>query len=381
MIGRAQSKTFVPFLCAIALFVQVSPEQENSSQVTDSHPRLYWSVSPAYAAQLVNKHTKDDEERLQEAIALKNAGKTNEAMKVLNSGIEKNPLSEQLHTLRAELRSNERNNEGAVADLNQSIALSPQRVELFNKRARIFLRVSQLQAAEYDINHAFKLQPENNEAITLRGGLYFKLDRLDSALRELNRALAKDGKNALAYLYRGAVKFKKKQYKAAIEDYTKSIELDPTHKFAYQSRGCAYGECGDYKAALRDFNLALKQVNVTPHIYFNRGRVYRLMKDYPNAVNDFTMAIRHGLAESDSTVPVFLERAMTYLAMGRTHQAMIDVNHYLKSHIQDPRGYLLRANIYKQMGNIQAELKDSAKAKELGATVRGIRPAASTAQE
>lgn len=381
MIGSPSTKSSVrSALVVLTLTIQVLAKQTGVEIAGLAYLSDCFSP-PAYAAEPTNKHTNADEACWQEAVKLKNAGKTDAAMKLLDSGIEKNPYSEQLHTLRADLRSSARDNAGAVADLNQSITLSPQKVELFNKRARIFLRVSQLQAAEYDINHAFKLQPANNETLTLRGGLYSKLDRGDKALQDLNRALAKDSKNALAYFYRGAVEFKRKDYKAAIEDFTKSIELDPSHTIAYQSRGCAYGEFGNYKAALDDFNLAIKQKNVTPHIYFNRGRVYRLVKDYPAAVSDFTMAIRHGLAESDSNVPVFLERAMTYLAMGRPHQAMIDVNHYLKSHLQDPRGYLLRAQIYKQMGNIQAELKESAKAKELGAKVGGIRPAASTAHD
>lgn len=378
MKGFRSNRTSLSLAAVIlaALFLSVSNRQAQPASGLSLQGYACCLFPPALAAPLANVHSKEDEARLQEARKLKDAGKTDAAIKVLDAAIEKNPVSEPLHTLRADLRSNERNQEGAVADLNQSITLSPQKVELFNKRARIFLRVSQLQAAEYDINHAFKLQPDNNETVTLRGGLYFKLDRYDKALQDLNRAIAKDKKNSLAYFYRGAVAFKKKDFKTAIADYSTAINLDPAHTFAYQSRGCAYGELGDYKAALADFNKAAQQKNVTPHIYFNRGRVYRLMKDNKSAVSDFTMAIRHGLAESDSSVPVFLERAMAYLAMGRTHQAMIDVNHYLKSHARDPRGYLLRAQIYRQLGNVQAELKESAKAKELGATVSGIKPVA-----
>jgi tetratricopeptide (TPR) repeat protein len=382
MIAIRASKITAPFAIVVlaALTVSTAEKQPQSGFLKDSsfpnYPFIPSAIPAALAAPIANSHGKEDEQSLQEALKQKSAGHPDRAIQILNAAIEKNSSSEPLHTLRADLRSEERNHEGAVADLNQSITLNPQKVELFNKRARILLRVSQLQGAEYDINHALKLQPGNNEAITLRGGLYFKLDRYDKALKDLNAAISKDKKNSLAYFYRGAVKFKTKEYKAAIADYTTAIDLDPTLTYAYHSRGCAYGEMGDYKSALADFNKATQRKNGTPHIYFNRGRVYRLMKDYKNAISDYTMAIRYGLAETDSTVPVFLERAMSYLGLGRAHQAMIDVNHYLKTHPRDARGYLLRAQIHKQVGNVQAELKDVAKAKELGATVSGVIPRA-----
>lgn len=358
----------------ILLFLPATEKQTEEEPITIFSGFRNVICQPAAAKSLTNTHTKNDEISMQEAIKLRDAGKPDAALKVLDLALEKNALSEPLHTLRADLRNEMHNQEGAVADLNQSITLSPQKVELFNKRARIFLRVSQLQAAEYDINHAFKLQPDNNETLALRGGLYFKLNRHDKALQDLNKAISRDKNNALAYFYRGAVEFRLKNFKSAIEDYTTAIKLNPSNLAAYQSRGCAYGETGEYKAALADFNIAAQNKAETSHIYFNRGRVYRLMGDYTNAIKEFNTAIRCGLPEQDSAVPVFLERASVYLGMGRTDQAMIDVNHYLKSHGRDPRAYILRAQIYKQMGNVAAELKDSARAKELGATVGGVRP-------
>jgi Tfp pilus assembly protein PilF len=57
--------------------------------------------------------------------------------------------------------------------------------------------------------------------------------------------------------------------------------------------------------------------------------------------------------------------------MGRSHQALIDLNHAIKLNSADARAYLLRAHAYKQLGDFTHELKDSAMAKELGAKVRG----------
>ncbi len=81
--------------------------------------------------------------------------------------------------------------------------------------------------------------------------------------------------------------------------------------------------------------------------------------------------IKMGLGATDQRAPIFCERAEVYLSMGRSHQALIDLNHAIKLNSADARAYLLRAHAYKQLGDFTHELKDSAMAKELGAKVRG----------
>jgi tetratricopeptide (TPR) repeat protein len=110
----------------------------------------------------------------------------------------------QVHLFRGQLKNEQNDPHGAIADMSRAIEIDPQ----------------------------FDLAYFHRAAIK---GVSF--NDFSGALQDLDRAININSKNSPAYQSRGRLRVHFKIFKGAVEDYSEVIELTPTYAQAYQSRG------------------------------------------------------------------------------------------------------------------------------------------------
>lgn len=120
---------------------------------------------------------------------------------------------------------------------------------------------------------------------------------------------------------------------AAVSSFTQAIRLNPKAEEPYYHRANAYAAIGNYQAAVADYSEVIKQ---------NTGRV--------------------GFSS-----PAYWNRARAYEKLGEKHKAISDLNQSISSsspytYVEE---YLLRGNLYKDLGNKESARADYKTAEKL----------------
>lgn len=173
--------------------------------------------------------------------------------------------------------------------------------------------------------------------------------------KERNRMTAWD------YNREGERCYSLKQYKEAVENYTQAIQLQSNTALFYNNRGCAYGGLGEYDKAISDYNKAIELDSFNSTAYHNRGYTYNNLKEYEKAISDYGKAIE--LSPNNATA--YNNRGSIYIVLGRTDEAISDLNKAieLKPEVANPYKHL--GDICKDQGEYTKSIQFASKAIEL----------------
>ena len=173
--------------------------------------------------------------------------------------------------------------------------------------------------------------------------------------KERNRMTAWD------YNREGERCYSLKQYKEAVENYTQAIQLQSNTALFYNNRGCAYGGLGEYDKAISDYNKAIELDSFNSTDYHNRGYTYNNLKEYEKAISDYGKAIE--LSPNNATA--YNNRGSIYIVLGRTDEAISDLNKAieLKPEVANPYKHL--GDICKDQGEYTKSIQFASKAIEL----------------
>jgi tetratricopeptide (TPR) repeat protein len=214
-----------------------------------------------------------------------------------NQAISLNPKDALAYNNRGFLKDEKLNDpEGALADYNQAISLNPQLAEAYNHRGNLKKnKLNDPEGALADYNLAISLNPEFALAYNNRGNLKFqKLNDPQGALADYNLAISIDPKYATAYMNRGSLKFQKlNDPQGALTDYNLAISIDPKYATAYINRGSLkFQKLNDPQGALTDYNLAISIDPKYATAYMNRGSLKdQKLNDTQGALADYSQAI------------------------------------------------------------------------------------------
>jgi tetratricopeptide (TPR) repeat protein len=320
------------------------------------------------------------------------------AIREFTQAIAAAPEFAEAYYLRGVVYAEDDQSAAAEADLSQAIALQPDLVEAYYERGRLYLHYlerpedaladytaaieldsefveAHIERAKYylwyaddeeqalaDLNRALELAPDLAEAWVLRGELYFWEEEYDLALPDLTRAVELDPADDWAWEMMGRSHYWLSEYEEAIACYDKAIELDPGDLDTYYDRAFAYLEMGDLDAALEDFDKVLLLEPEHSGAYYGRGRLHVAAGRYEEAIADFTEVMKD--KEQEYEWPYFeednpyIDRALAYRALGRTEEALVDLDRLIE---EDPYWYLPyyhRGLIYKELGQTEAAKAD-----------------------
>jgi tetratricopeptide (TPR) repeat protein len=214
-----------------------------------------------------------------------------EAVKQFSQAIALNPRYAIAYFLRAYIKNDLNDPQGALTDYNQAISLNPKNTEAHNNRGLLkFQNLNDFQGALADFNQAISLNPQNTAAYTNRGLLkQTKLNDFQGALADYNQAISLNPKFAVAYNNRGILKYQKlNDFQGALADFNQAISLNPKYAEAYNNRGLL----NDPEGALADYNQAISLNPKYAEAYYNRGILkFQKLSDSKGALADYNQAI------------------------------------------------------------------------------------------
>jgi Flp pilus assembly protein TadD len=183
----------------------------------------------------------------------------------------------------------------AVAELSQAVVLNPRYAIAYFLRAYVKDDLNDHQGALADYNQAISLNPKHVSAYYNRGSLKFrKLNDTKGAVADYNQAISLNPKFVSAYYNRGILKDDLNDHQGALADYNQAIFLNPKHSSAYFNRGTLKADkLNDPKGALADFNRAISLNPQDAKAYGNRGILKATkLNDRAGAIADFRIAAK-----------------------------------------------------------------------------------------
>lgn len=183
--------------------------------------------------------------------------------------------------------------------------------------------------------------------------------------------------NEIAFYNRGYCRLRNANYPGAVEDFTRSIELDHNNDDAFYNRGNALRFIADdikasenlesarrvYLQALEDLNFAISHQRKDPRYLRSRARIKMGLDDIRGAITDLDQAIK--ITKSD--VPMYLyDRAEAFLELKDFYEALEDIDRLIQLNPRNPDGYMFRAAVKEQVGDLSGACLDWSRAGELG---------------
>lgn len=116
-----------------------------------------------------------------------------------------------------------------------------------------------------------------------------------------------------------------KDSQAAVSSFTQAIRLNPKAEESYYHRANAYAAIGNYKAAVADYTEVIRQNtgkrSLSNAAYSNRARAYEKLGEKQKAISDLTQSISSG---TYTYVDEYLLRGNLYKNLGNKESARAD---------------------------------------------------------
>jgi tetratricopeptide (TPR) repeat protein len=257
------------------------------------------------------------------AVALSMLGRNAEALATADKALAAMPDNRETRWLRAQMRKDEGDTTGALADadwlvahggsatdyfsraqlrpredraaqlgdLDKALQVDPNHVGALILRARINREAGNGAAADADLARAAKLAPDSLPLAAARMDALAEQGQIDNALRLASQVQAAHAKDPEAY---NLVCWFKVTHGAALDtagaDCDTALRLAPTRPDFLDSRGFLHLRQGDAKAAIADYDAALR---ISPNLIaslYGRGLAYARLGERDRALADLSRA-------------------------------------------------------------------------------------------
>jgi tetratricopeptide (TPR) repeat protein len=339
---------------------------------------LWFSISHSFAQEKPRKPY-----QLYEAAETSyNAGKYNEAHDLLNSCLAVDAGYMDAYALRAAVREQLKDQDGALTDYNIYLEKITNNPDVLLSRAVLRFNIGFLEQSQEDFRRMLTMNSSETNAIFFRKNVtlgdknamitttdqthhatvYNYLGLIESrqknpriAIAYLDTAIRLDSREADFYVNRGlakeaiddstafvdyetalrlnpdhvlakhnleALNARKLKNISAEERLTRTIQADSTMLYPYLERAQQRYEAGYFKGALEDYNLAIELDPQNTEILFARGLTKEKLKDYQGAFSDYTKAIDL----KENFAKAWLSRGNVLLKLERYDDAIEDYN-------------------------------------------------------
>ncbi len=290
--------------------------------------------------------------------------------------------------LRGLLREQEREFVGALADYTRAIELDPADLIYRLQRATLLTAGSvpdqNCELALKDLNQVLAGEPEHWLALVTRGRCHEQLDDLDSAQADFDQAVAWHNTGIEALEARASFYLRQGEMQAALEDYSQALTLQPENVSLLLRRASLYELAGEIDLAAADLHQVITLKPSQPAAYIQRGDLYLnlaqaeqarlsggglteaevadhqalLTTYFTTAATDYAQAL-----ELDPTQPRQLDlrynRALALFSLGENEGALQELNRLLTADPQTvPKAYLLRAQVLIALGRTDEAIVD-----------------------
>ena len=193
-----------------------------------------------------------------DARALKNMGRTPEAILRLRTVTKLDPQHIQAFTECVDLMLQAQQFEQAVAVLKQAVTAHPEHVHFHYRLGVLHQQLHASTEALACMDAAIRIQPDFAEAHHQRALILQLQGQPERALRAFHHAIAHQPNLPVPYNNRGVVLCQLGKYPEAIADFRQALQLNPGYASAYCNLGLALYENGDADEAYQYLETALK---------------------------------------------------------------------------------------------------------------------------
>jgi len=164
---------------------------------------------------------------------------------------------------------------------------NPNNFEITNLLGVVFLQLKKYDEAIFLIKKAININPNHHALYNNLGVSYKEIEKYSEAIDSFKKAIKINPNYSEAYNNLGIVLKKNHQYEEAYNNYRESIKLNPTYTEAYNNLGLLYLEIKDLKNAILNFNIAIQLNNKYIDAYKNRANAYSVSKNHLLAIKDY----------------------------------------------------------------------------------------------
>jgi len=267
------------------------------------------------------------------------------ALITLDSALLKSPKYADAYLLRATVRTEIQNLEGAIEDLSNVIRIDPGRAEAYYRRAMVYSDLGYHR--DYclrDLSEAITLDSKQSRYYVERARIrassintYNGNREYDLAIDDINRAIAVEPRNGRLYYLRAGYKLKLEERDQALQDYSSAIELVPDNARFYSDRGLLYLVLENYEKSALDYRKAISLDPENPEYYRNLAHAFYNYGNFRSSINAFSESInllikkirdnssKEEMAKiTDELKEVYLMRGSAFANMGREGEACDD---------------------------------------------------------
>lgn len=229
--------------------------------------------------------------KLNEAIALHQQGRLQEAMTLYSGILEIQPRHfDAIHLLG--VIANQFKNYRLAADLiAQAILINPKNADAYFNRGNALKELNQLDAAIASYEKAIKLKPNHAGACNNRGVALQKLNQIADAVSSYDKAVRIDPNYAEAFFNRGVALQELNRFDEALASFASAAALKPDHAAAHYNSGVALHKLKRFDEALASYDRAITLVQDYAEAYANRGVTLEELKHFDEALASYDRAI------------------------------------------------------------------------------------------
>lgn len=239
-------------------------------------------------------------------------GDAEEGVRLLGASIEANPGQPLALSNRAVGLRNLGRFDEALESVDRAIALMPGYADAYNNRGLTLHELARMDEALQSYDQAIQLQPGHAAAHHNRGRTLRALGRFEEALQSYDQAIALFPGNVDCHNDRGATLRELGRYDEALESHDRAIGLQPGNAEAYNSRGMALHALQRHEEALASYERALALDSRHADAYCNRGVVLFSLKRLDEAQESY----RRAIALQPEHVLAHLNEAILRLTLG-----------------------------------------------------------------
>ena len=268
------------------------------------------------------------------------------AMELLNQAIERNPDSEELLKVRAEIYENMQLYDRSIADYALLTQMSPDEERYWYLLGRNQFMNGQLQDAIRSFNHAILLNTFFMSAYHEKIKILLQLGQNEEALIVSNATL-QIAETATNYFLQGEVNSRLKLWRQAEWAYQAATRIDKGYIEAYIALANNAANTNKPTETLEAAEMALGIDPDSQEALIAQSRGFALLTDYLNAIDNLTYVIEL----NPDNIEARYWRGTFYMDANRPQDAIRDFEHLLDFQPNHWQAIAGRADSYARTGN------------------------------
>ena len=233
----------------------------------------------------------DIEKRLNQAVALHQAGKLPKAEQLYQQVLADNPRnSDALHLLGV-IAYQVGKHEISVNLITNAIEIDSQQVEAYNNLGIVFKKQGKLEKSVQAHHKAIEIQPDHAEAHYNLGDTYQKQGKLEESIQAYYKAIEIQPNYTEAYNNLGIALKEQGELELAIQAYHKAIEIQPNYAEVHYNLGNAYQEQKKLELATQVYHKAIEIQPNYAEAHNNLGNAYQEQGELELAIQAYHKAI------------------------------------------------------------------------------------------